>query len=118
MLKPLHIIPGGPPTIGAIEIPAKVGQAIVLKRSLKLFQIDYRGSYLGGTAIVLANSPEEALALVERHPYTEGFRIPEPPAEDFAAWEKWRRSNHEPTTREITGDLCTPRVLYNDNGDY
>lgn len=60
---------------------------------MKIYRVEYRGLWLGGKAIVQANSPEEALALVEFDDRTFGF-------------------DSNATATEITGP-----VFYNDNGD-
>ncbi len=63
---------------------------------MNFYEVTYEGSYLGGIAIVAADSEEEAIELVRTHKETSGFQkvaveyIPVP----------------------------GPCVLYNDNGDY
>lgn len=60
---------------------------------MKMYKVEYCGLWLGGKAIVQANSPEEALALVEFDDRTMGFGF-------------------DATVVEVTGP-----VFYNDNGD-
>lgn len=64
---------------------------------LKRWHISYKGLWLGGTAIVLAHSEEEAIELVRDHPDTLNF-------EDYFVAEL-----------EQPLGSC---VLYNNNGDY
>lgn len=64
---------------------------------MKAWAIEYEGSYLGGTAVVVATSREEAISLLKADPQTCGF-----------------------TNVVVMGsfDLTKAQVLYNDNGDY
>jgi len=64
---------------------------------MNIYVISYKGSWLGGTAVVLAKSARQAIELVEQDPSTIDF-----------------------TEVEITGydDIITPKVLYNNNGEY
>lgn len=62
--------------------------------SNKVYRVDYEGSWLGGIAVVVAGSEEEAERLVEADPKTVDFK------------------NVEVSLLDGNG------VLYNDNGDY
>lgn len=62
---------------------------------LKVWLVTYPGSYLGGSAVVLAHTAEHALVLL-------------------GAGSKYNLQ--DATVEEITGD--GPRVLYDDDGDY
>ena len=66
---------------------------------MRAWQVDYSGMWLGGTAIVLAESEDEALRLVEQHPGTV--------CSDRETWKNAKAT-------EITME----GVLYNWNGDY
>jgi hypothetical protein len=65
---------------------------------MKAYLVTYSGLWLGGEAVALANSAEEAIALVKSHPRALNFT-------DVQA-------------EEIAENLNTPLVLLNDNGDY
>lgn len=71
---------------------------------MKAYEVSYNGSYLGGHAVVLANSAEEAIQLVKAHPSTCNFNYP--------------KEAHKPEAREITCVLDRPVVLLNWDGDY
>lgn len=74
---------------------------------MKVFVVSYRGLWLGGKAVVLAESSEEALRLAEQHPETACFQA-----------DRKGHPTYDASAEEITADLATPAVLYNDNGDY
>ena len=61
---------------------------------MKIYKVEYCGLWMGGIAIVQANTPKEALELVELDERTLGF-------------------DSDATAVEVTGP-----VFYNDNGDY
>lgn len=61
---------------------------------MKIFRVDYKGLWLGGTAIVIAETAEEAIELARNHRSSIEF-------EDAKAEE-----------------LPSNGVVYNDNGDY
>jgi len=63
----------------------------------KFYSVSYDGMYMGGIAIVVATSPDEAIELVRNHPQTVNFDSKQVP----------------PYVTEIKGP-----VLYNDTGDY
>lgn len=63
--------------------------------ALKVWLVTYPGSYLGGSAVVLAHTAEHALALL-------------------SACSKY--DLQDATIEEISGE--GPRVLYDDDGDY
>jgi len=64
---------------------------------MKAYVIQYRGLWMGGTAVVIAKSKKKALQLVENDPSTVAFE--------------------EPEITDII-ELDKPKILYNDNGDY
>lgn len=64
----------------------------------QIYEVRYEGVYLGGAAIVLADSETEAIGLVATHANTQSF--------------------FNPTTKLVTADFDNAAVLYNDNGDY
>lgn len=61
---------------------------------MKIFRVDYKGLWLGGTAIVIAETAEEAIELARNHRSSIEF---------------------ENVTIE---ELPSSGVVYNDNGDY
>ncbi|AXC43152.1 hypothetical protein [Salmonella phage S124] len=61
---------------------------------MKIFKVNYRGLWLGGTAIVIAKTEEEAIELARNHRSSIEF-------EDVTVEE-----------------LPSTGVVYNDNGDY
>ena len=65
---------------------------------LGVYKVEYDGSWLGGKAVVTARTRGEAIELVRGHEDTVGF------------------TGVKVEIIEI--DLKTPKVLYNDNGDY
>lgn len=74
---------------------------------MKAFLITYEGLWLGGKAVVFAESGEEALALVEAHPETCFFRT--------------SRKGQKPVTLQPSFaelDMSAPNVAYNNSGDY
>jgi len=64
---------------------------------MNIYVISYKGSWLGGTAVVLAKSARQAIELVEQDPSTIDF-----------------------TEVEIThlASVDQPEVIYNNNGEY
>lgn len=65
---------------------------------MNAYHVTYDGLWLGGTAVVLAESPDHAKALVAADPKTVSFK--------------------RVKVELITADLSVPAVLHNDNGDY
>lgn len=65
---------------------------------VKLFEVRYNGSWLGGQAFVLAESPEQAEEMVRNDPSTLDF--------------------FKVTVTEMPIDLNKPAIIVNDNGDY
>lgn len=65
---------------------------------MRVYVVSYRGLWMGGQAVVLADSPEQATEMVRTHPDTVGF-------EDVKV-------------QSSTPDLRMPHVIVNDNGDY
>ena len=63
---------------------------------MKLYQVNYDGVWLGGKALVFAETPEEAIAKVEADPRTTNFNP------DFITIKETEMKD----------------VVYNDNGDY
>lgn len=61
---------------------------------MKIFEVNYDGMWLGGAAIVVAETAEEAIELVKNHSSTVSF-------------ENVR-----------VEELPSRGVIYNDNGDY
>lgn len=41
---------------------------------MQIYTVDYCGSWLGGRAIVVADTPEQAMELTEDHPDTMNFK--------------------------------------------
>lgn len=66
---------------------------------MNAYRVDYAGLWMGGTAVVLASTHEEASALARTHPLTLNFDKGEVRVEDL-------------------GPIDEARVLYNANGDY
>lgn len=75
---------------------------------MKAFLVTYEGLWLGGNAVVFAESAEAALALVEAHPATRLFRPGRDPGMKAVV--------REPSISEL--DMSVPNVAYNDTGDY
>lgn len=65
---------------------------------MNAYLVTYNGLWLGGTAVVLAENPDHAKALVATDPKTVSF--------------------NRVKAELITSDLSVPVVLLNDNGDY
>ena len=65
---------------------------------MNAYLVTYDGLWLGGAAVVLAENPDHAKALVATDPKTVSFK----------------RAKAE----LITADLTVPAVLRNGNGDY
>ena len=65
---------------------------------MNAYEVTYKGLWMGGSAIVIADSGERAIELVRADASTVCF-------EDVQA-------------RLITGNLVAPSVLHNDNGNY
>ena len=61
---------------------------------MKLFDIRYKGLWLGGKSLVFAENEEQALSLVREDPTTVGF---------------------ENVTKE---EIKAEGIIHNDNGDY
>lgn len=61
---------------------------------MKLYEVTYSGLWLGGVAIVFAETPEDAVKLVGEHQWTINF------------------------TNVSADELDQDGVVYNDNGDY
>jgi hypothetical protein len=64
---------------------------------LRVFVVHYHGVWLGGSAVVLAATAEEAIEMARTDSQTARF---------------------EKVTVEEVGDALTPRVVFNWNGDY
>lgn len=60
---------------------------------MKYWDVTYDGSYLGGSAIVIAETPDEAIELVRNHKTTTNFK-------------------------DVRADEVNGPVLFNWNGDY
>lgn len=61
---------------------------------MKLFEVRYRGLWLGGKSIVFAENKEEAIELVRCHPNTVEF------------------------TDVLVNEIEVGGIVHNDNGDY
>ena len=64
---------------------------------MNLYIIEYKGLWMGGVAVVLANSARQAIELVREDPASVNF-----------------------TEVEVVGlaSINHPKVVYNNNGDY
>lgn len=65
---------------------------------MNAYLVTYDGLWLGGTAVVLAENPDHAKAIVATDPKTVSF--------------------NRVKVELITANLTVPAVLSNDNGDY
>ena len=65
---------------------------------MNAYLVTYDGLWMGGTAVVLAENPDHAKALVATDPKTVSF--------------------NRVKVELITANLTVPAVLSNDNGDY
>lgn len=79
--------------------PITLVRTLVSDPPLKAFRVTYPGLYIGGNAVVLARDEEEAKELVKADSRTLG----------------WLTRNIVVTE---VGNVLTPAVLYNNNGDY
>lgn len=78
--------------------PITLVRTLVSDPPLKAFRVTYPGIYIGGNAVVLARDEKEAKELVKTDSRTIG----------------WGRAI---VVTEV-GNVFTPTVLYNNNGDY
>lgn len=67
---------------------------------MQAFKVEYKGMYLGGIAIVWAESGDEARRMVEQDGHTQTV------------------GEFRNVKVEALGNCEAPRVLYNWNGDY
>jgi len=68
---------------------------------MKIFLVYYKGSYLGGKAVVMARSRKEALSMVRNHEDTTLFKDIDIADEiDLDHWS-----------------AIAPKMIYHDNGD-
>ncbi len=77
---------------------------------MRAFLITYEGLWLGGKSVVIAESAEQAVALVEKHEATCCFAVGKQDGH-------LKPAANAPTCTELS-DLASASVLYNDNGDY
>ena len=65
---------------------------------MKVYYVQYDGSYLGGHAVVLATSADRAIELVKNHDKTFNFK--------------------NATVEEVSSSVMRSSVLYNWAGEY